>query len=139
MDAFAFPSRTDTFGNVVLEALASGVPAIVTDAGGPQFLVDSGKTGFVARNSDEFVSSVRSLMENPEKLLEMRGAARAAALEASWDKIFEGIYSDYERGLQTCKAARRISIKERFEPNVECKTTPNLRVVDASGNDFSFA
>ena len=48
MDVFAFPSETDTFGNVVLEALSSGVPAVVTTAGGPKFLVESGVTGFVA-------------------------------------------------------------------------------------------
>ena len=136
MDGFAFPSRTDTFGNVVLEALASGVPAVVTDAGGPQFLVVPGETGFVARNAAEFVSGVRRLIENPEKLEEMRRAARAAALEASWDKIFEGLYSDYEDRLQLCQPARRISIKERFEPNATCKTTESLRVVDAPGGDF---
>ena len=43
MDLFAFPSRTDTFGNVVLEALASGVPAVVTDGGGPKFIVAAGR------------------------------------------------------------------------------------------------
>jgi phosphatidylinositol alpha 1,6-mannosyltransferase len=139
MDAFVFPSRTDTFGNVVLEALASGVPAIVTDAGGPQFLVAPDEIGFIARDRGDFVSCVRLLIENPERLREMRRAARAAALEASWDKIFEGIYADYENGLQLCRPARRIQIKERFEPNVECKTTESLGVVDAPGDDFSFA
>jgi phosphatidylinositol alpha 1,6-mannosyltransferase len=139
MDAFVFPSRTDTFGNVVLEALASGVPAIVTDAGGPQFLVAPGETGFIARSAGEFASSVRCLIESPQKLQEMRLAARAAALEASWDKIFDGIYLDYENGLQPRQATRRISLKERIEPNVECETTPNLRVIHAPGGDFSFA
>jgi glycosyltransferase involved in cell wall biosynthesis len=46
MDLFVFPSRT--FGNVVQEALASGVPAIVTDRGGPMAIVEHGTTGLVA-------------------------------------------------------------------------------------------
>ncbi len=45
MDLFVFPSHTDTFGNVVLEALASGVPAIVTPDGGPRYIVKDGETG----------------------------------------------------------------------------------------------
>ena len=47
MDVLVFPSHTDTFGNVVLEALASGVPAVVTPDGGPKFIVRDGETGFV--------------------------------------------------------------------------------------------
>jgi phosphatidylinositol alpha 1,6-mannosyltransferase len=48
MEIFVFPSHTDTFGTVILEAMASGVPAVVTMGGGPKFLVNSGETGFVA-------------------------------------------------------------------------------------------
>lgn len=44
MDVFLFPSRTDTYGNVVWEAAASGVPAVVMDAGGPQYIVRDGRT-----------------------------------------------------------------------------------------------
>jgi phosphatidylinositol alpha 1,6-mannosyltransferase len=107
MDAFVFPSHTDTFGNVVLEALASGVPAIVTDRGGPQFIVKHGETGFVARNSGEFFSYVRHLATHTQQLQAMREAARACALRASWDSIFEGVYADYERALRNCAASRR--------------------------------
>jgi glycosyltransferase involved in cell wall biosynthesis len=57
MDVFVFPSRTDTYGNVVLEALASGVPAIVTDSGGPRFIVRSGETGFVAKDLEDLTSA----------------------------------------------------------------------------------
>ena len=59
MDIFAFPSRTDTFGNVVQEAMASGVPAVVTDAGGPRYIVNHGVTGWVAAD-DERVLRLRS-------------------------------------------------------------------------------
>ena len=117
MDAFAFPSRTDTFGNVVLEALASGVPAIVTDSGGPQFLIREGETGFVARSTAEFAARIRSLVDDREKLQQMRQAARADALAASWDAIFEGMYADYERGLRAWPEARK-NAKARPRPFV---------------------
>src|SRR3954452_21201495 len=64
MDLFVFPSRTDTFGNVVLEALSSGVPALVTNAGGPRHIVQQGKTGFVAESDREFAAYLRYAYEN---------------------------------------------------------------------------
>jgi glycosyltransferase involved in cell wall biosynthesis len=99
MDVLAFPSETDTFGLVVLEALASGVPAVVTAAGGPKFSVRHGKTGYVANNFDEFVASVETLLTQPGLLSSMRGAARQYALSTSWEPIFEGMYAAYEHRL----------------------------------------
>jgi len=98
-DMLAFPSETDTFGLVVLEAFASGVPAVVTDRGGPQFTVRHGNSGYVARDFDEFVAYTAALMSQPELLSTMRVAARRQAMETSWDRIFEGMYEAYERCL----------------------------------------
>ena len=98
-DVLAFPSETDTFGLVVLEAFASGVPAVVTDRGGPQFTVRHGSTGYVARDFDEFASYTAALMDQPELLSSMRAAAREQAMETSWDRIFVGMYEAYERCL----------------------------------------
>jgi phosphatidylinositol alpha 1,6-mannosyltransferase len=114
MDAFVFPSHTDTFGNVVLEALACGVPAIVTDRGGPQFIVRHGETGFVARHAGEFVFWIRHLAENPQKLQAMREAARADARRACWDTIFEGLYGVYAHQLRNNSATqKRIGVRPR--------------------------
>lgn len=52
-DVFVFPSNTDTFGNVVLEAQASGLPVIVSDEGGPKELMIDGETGIVVRANDK--------------------------------------------------------------------------------------
>ena len=68
MDVFVFPSETDAFGNVAQEANASGVPAIVTNQGGPKFIVRHNETGFIAENFDDFVKFSLELMDNPEKL-----------------------------------------------------------------------
>jgi len=95
MDLFVFPSHTDTFGNVVLEALASGVPAIVTPDGGPRTIVRDGETGRIVPD-DQFAQTIAGLLSDPARLDEMRRAARAYALNASWDSVFEGIYADYE-------------------------------------------
>ncbi len=95
MDLFVFPSHTDTFGNVVLEALASGAPAIVTPDGGPCTIVRDGETGRIVPD-DQFASAIVDVVSDPNKHAEMRAAARAYALTASWDSVFEGVYAAYE-------------------------------------------
>ncbi len=95
MDALVFPSHTDTFGNVVLEALAAGVPAIVTPDGGPKFIVRDNETGFVVPD-DGFAQSIASLARDRALLQRMRRAARAYALECSWDAVFSRVYQGYQ-------------------------------------------
>ena len=99
MDVFAFPSQTDTFGNVILEALASGVPPVVTSGGGPKFLVNSGVNGFVSQNDHEFTDAIKLLMTNGRLLASMRAAARDYACSIAWDTVFEKVYGAYELAL----------------------------------------
>ncbi len=94
MDVFVFPSETDTFGNVVLEALSSGVPAVVTHGGGPKFIVRDGVTGLV-RRTDEFAEAIAELVRGPERLAAMRVAAREYALGCGWDAVFDGVVKGY--------------------------------------------
>jgi hypothetical protein len=86
MDLFVFPSRTDTFGNVVQEAAASGVPSVVTNEGGPKHLVVPGKTGLIAETNAEFVARVVE-------------AARENVSGVSWDAAFEKTYRAYRACL----------------------------------------
>jgi glycosyltransferase involved in cell wall biosynthesis len=58
LDLFVFPSRTDTFGNVVQEAMASGVPALATDGGGPKTVVQHGVSGLVSSSEEEMCEHV---------------------------------------------------------------------------------
>ena len=95
MDLFVFPSHTDTFGNVVLEALASGVPAIVTPDGGPRYIVQDHETGRIVPD-EGFSAAIAGLIADPKQHLAMRLKARSYALTASWDAVFEGVYSGYE-------------------------------------------
>ena len=106
MDLFVFPSHTDTFGNVVLEALASGVPAIVTPDGGPRTIVRDGGTGRIVPD-DQFTEAIAGLLGDPARLEQMRRAARAYALAASWDSVFEGIYAAYGTIQPRVAVARR--------------------------------
>jgi len=95
MDLFVFPSRTDTFGNVVQEALASGVTALVTNGGGPQTIVDNGVTGLISSNEEELCHNVLRLIRQPEARLAMGAAGRQRMLTRSWDDVFEKVYRAY--------------------------------------------
>ncbi len=97
-DLFIFPSVTETFGNVVLEALASGTPVIAAKAGGVQNIIQDGKTGILCepRQISRFVEAIQSLLNNEELRLEMAHQARSYALTQTWEIIFDTLLAHYE-------------------------------------------
>jgi glycosyltransferase involved in cell wall biosynthesis len=115
MDVLVFPSHTDTFGNVVLEALASGVPAVVTPDGGPKYIVRDGETGFVTTD-DRFAETIAELVRDGARLERMRMTAREYAMECSWDAVFERVYAGYGEALPvglTCRRAADPFVRSR--------------------------
>jgi phosphatidylinositol alpha 1,6-mannosyltransferase len=111
LDLFIFPSQTDTFGNVVLEAQASGIPAIVSANGGPKFIIRDGITGYIAGDRRDFFTATADLMSQSEKLVKMREEARELALVKSWDNIFEQVLRTYAFSLQNAAAARQLAAR----------------------------
>jgi glycosyltransferase involved in cell wall biosynthesis len=95
MDLFVFPSLTDAFANVVLEAMSSGVPAIGFPVGGPKFLIEDYVSGFLAETIDDVVEKVVEIIKAPGILKPMRTAARRFAEEHSWNSIFQKTYEYY--------------------------------------------
>jgi glycosyltransferase involved in cell wall biosynthesis len=102
-DIFAFSSLTETFGNVVLEAMASGMPVVAVRAGGVGDTVQPGITGLLvdpADPPDRFAEAVLSLVAAPERRRSMAEAARAFALSQSWDAIMGSLRDRYELAIE---------------------------------------
>lgn len=110
-DVFIFPSTTETLGNVVLEALASGLPAVVVDRGGPQDLIDHGVNGFVARANDieNMADAVERLLTDPELRGRMSGAARESAASRDWTAINDGLIASYHEVMAAWREGQRPS------------------------------
>jgi phosphatidylinositol alpha 1,6-mannosyltransferase len=96
-DLFLFPSDTDTAGNVVLEAQACGLPAIVSDSGGPKEYVKSGVTGLVCAAGDirSFCSATVQLVRNAAQRHAMGAAARAHAETLRWEIALAPLFRAY--------------------------------------------
>lgn len=96
-DVFVFPSTTETLGNVVLEALASGLPAVVVDRGGPQDLIDPGVSGFVARANDiaDISDGVERLLSDAKLRAAMGAAGAASAVDRDWGAINRRLLQSY--------------------------------------------
>lgn len=105
-DVFVFPSTTETFGNVVTEALASGLPAVVVDRGGPPDQVEPGGNGWIARANDpaDLADRVESLLRDPEARARMGRRAVASARERDWSAINGRLLDSY---AAVVAAARR--------------------------------
>ena len=96
MDLFVFPSETDTFGNVVIEAMASGTPAVVTSKGGPKFQVQNGVNGFVTANDAEFIARIKQTIAAPQLHRSLRLASRLAASRKSWETVLDELNQAYQ-------------------------------------------
>src|SRR5436305_1648206 len=97
-DVFVFPSTTDTFGNVILEAQASGLPVVVSDSGGPKELVAHNANGLITRshNVEDFTNAIRVLVTDQRLRNRMANSARDSVTDRSWPRAFAKFWSATE-------------------------------------------
>ncbi|GHI01135.1 glycosyltransferase family 4 protein [Neobacillus kokaensis] len=101
-DLFVFPSPTETFGNVVIEALASGTPAITANSGGVKNIIKHGVTGFLCEtgNAVEFTDAIIKLISNDCLRKKFGSEGRNYALTQNWDTIFDHLLWQYQSVLE---------------------------------------
>ncbi|MDE5415688.1 glycosyltransferase family 4 protein [Alkalihalobacterium chitinilyticum] len=110
-DLFVFPSTTETFGNVVLEALASGTPAIVANKGGVTEIVHHEKTGLIceAKKPQSFISAIEKLLTDHTLRLQMGYEGRKYAKTQSWETIFDNLLIQYEKAYEMSRSHIRLA------------------------------
>lgn len=97
-DIFAFPSDTETFGNVVVEAMASGLPVVGVDRGGVRTTIDPGKTGLRVTPGDPaaFAEALLRLVRDPALRTRLGREARSRAETMEWGRILDGVLRTYQ-------------------------------------------
>jgi len=97
-DIFVFPSTTDTFGNVILEAQASGLPVVVSDSGGPKELVAHNANGLITKshNVEDFTDAIRALVIDQKLRERMANSARNSVIDRSWPRAFAKFWAATE-------------------------------------------
>jgi len=109
-DLFLFCSRTDTYGQVVLEAGASGLPAVAVGEGGPAALIENRHTGILCRpDADHLAGAVLQLACSPELRARLGEAAVRHAATRSWERALEQLADGYVRVLTESAAVRQAS------------------------------
>ena len=112
-DLFVFPSTTDTFGNVVMEALASGTPALVSNVGGPAELVQHRETGLVlpATDAGRWIDAVETLTLDHNRLRSMGRCARKLALESTFTRARQEQWSFYSDNIHRFRDELRSQLR----------------------------
>lgn len=118
-DIFVFPSTTDTFGMVIIEGHACGLPAIVSDVGGPQEIVKDGETGFVVKANDKqaWVSAIIGMLDLKQEDPEIFDAMRSNAREGS------NAHLGWERLLDEMTGMPEKPVIYASDENSSCRTT----------------
>lgn len=117
-DVFLFPSRTDTLGNVVLEAQASGLPVLVSNAGGPQENLLDGRSGFVCTpgsGEDGFTARLLWLLDDRERRRACGAAAREYATHRTWTGALRPLYQAWRDVAAHARAHGPQGVPARLE------------------------
>jgi glycosyltransferase involved in cell wall biosynthesis len=137
-DVFLFPSTTDTLGNVVLEAQASGLPVIVSDRGGPKEHMIANGTGMVcsADDAESFAAAIVRLITQPALRTSMSSAARALAATRNWPRSLSPLFGAWRRAAEAraplpvravaTSASSRFRRAYRSDSQTESAITPTL-------------
>jgi glycosyltransferase involved in cell wall biosynthesis len=107
-DLFVFPSRTDTFGQVLLEAQASGLPVVAVDEGGPRDLIEDGVTGLLRpARTDALADAMLELAASPPMHERLAAAGERSARSRTWERALGQLAAGYARSLEPMQAATR--------------------------------
>jgi glycosyltransferase involved in cell wall biosynthesis/predicted metal-dependent phosphoesterase TrpH len=99
-DVFLFASSTDTFGQVVLEAQASGLPVVAVSEGGPADLIADGATGLLRpADAQALAAAVTGLAGDPLRRERVAGAALRSVADRSWERALERLAAGYRAAL----------------------------------------
>lgn len=109
-DIFAFPSITETFGNVVLEAMASGVAVIAPDIGATtEYATVECARQFSAKDPESLAAAILQLAADTGVRSQLATAGLATARSRTWDAVFDGLVRDYREVVALSQTTREMS------------------------------